>query len=159
MTYPATLIAFAFVEKGISEEKYVTQMKLQKMVYFAHGYYLSKYNDPLIKETFEAWQFGPVVSKIYNDYKFYGSSPITDTELLNWVKSATDHDLKSLDSYAKDAIDYTWEALKDVTASKLSNWTHKNGSPWNTYYKAGSKDIPIPNEDIKLYFQNFLSHQ
>lgn len=54
MAYAAALISFAFVKRGIMEGKPVTQMKVQKMVYFAHGYHLAKYGTPLITEGFEA---------------------------------------------------------------------------------------------------------
>ena len=82
MPYSASVIAYAFVQKGIEEGKFVTQMKLQKMVYFAHGYHLARYNEPLIREEFEAWKFGPVVPSIYQSYKLYGSDMIIDTGLI-----------------------------------------------------------------------------
>src|SRR5437868_3452952 len=99
--YPAPLIAYAFAQKGIEEGKPVTQMKLQKMVYFANGYHMVKYNEPLIKESFEAWKFGPVVPTIYENFKLYGSHPIADTNISN-IK--TTYDVSQLDDRAKDAI-------------------------------------------------------
>ena len=50
MAYSASLIADALVKRGIKEGRPVTQMKLQKMVYFAHGYHLAKYGDAQIQE-------------------------------------------------------------------------------------------------------------
>ena len=82
MAYPASLIAQLFVKKGIEEGNPITQMKLQKVVYFAHGLYLGSQRKPLIKESFQAWKFGPVVPDIYHTYKLYGSAPITDTD---WI--------------------------------------------------------------------------
>ncbi len=48
-------------------------MKLQKMVFFAHGYHLAKYGEPLIKDEFLAWKFGPVVLTIYDQYITFGN--------------------------------------------------------------------------------------
>jgi uncharacterized phage-associated protein len=66
MAYPASLIAQLFVNRAIKEGNPITQMKLQKMVYVAHGLYLASHNEPLIKENFQAWRFGPVVPDIYH---------------------------------------------------------------------------------------------
>jgi uncharacterized phage-associated protein len=155
MPYPASLIAYAFVKKGIDEGTPVTQMKLQKMVYFAHGVHLAVYGKPLVEEHFQAWKFGPVVREIYNTYKFYGSEPISDT---NWLFFTSDYDskLNNLDTQAKDTIELTWNTLKSLNAAQLSNWTHKAGSPWNKVFIDGVKDIDIPNEDIKEYFKQYL---
>lgn len=157
MPYSASLIAYAFVKKGIEESNPVTQMKLQKMVYFAHGIHLALYNEPLINENFQAWKYGPVIPDIYQSYKFYGSSPIADTDWLSFTVSFN-KDLDKLDSKAIESINYTWNALKNINAVKLSNWTHKDGSPWKEVYIDGINDTFIPNDSIAKYFQQYLVH-
>jgi len=151
MSYSAPLIAYAFVKKGLETGKPVTQMKLQKMVYFAHGYHLAKWGTPLIKEPFEAWQFGPVAPAIYNEFNLYGSDPIELHE-----PARIEHALRTLSPEAKEAIDYTWEATKDVSAYKLSGWTHKASSPWAAAYRPNVPDTVISNQDIQTYFIKFL---
>ena len=154
MSYPASLIAYAFVKKGINEGKFVTQMKLQKLVYFAHGHHLIKYGTPLIKENFQAWLYGPVIPEIYDDFKLYGSRPITDTS--SWLPSETDKAPYLFDEAATDSINYTWEVLKDISAMSLSNWTHQPNSPWSKVYDPEKRSTPISNEDIKRYFEGLL---
>lgn len=61
-SYSAKDIAMAFVKKAIESGKPVTQMQLQKMVYFAHGLHLANTKgEPLVKEEFQAWRYGPVI--------------------------------------------------------------------------------------------------
>ena len=155
MPYSATIIAYAFVKKGIESGNPVTQMKLQKLIYFAHGLHLATYNKPLIQETFQAWKFGPVVPSVYQDYKLYGSMPIAATDYLFFFKDASvfDKELTLLDNEAQTSIKITWDALKDTSASRLSNWTHKANSPWTENYEEGVNDTPIPNDEIKEYFK------
>lgn len=154
MPYPASLIAYAFVKKGIEEGIPVTQMKLQKMVYFAQGTHLALHKEPLVKDIFQAWKYGPVIPSIYHTYKLYGSSPITDTD---WITYEYDgNDLSQLDDNAKETVEYTWSVLKETNAIKLSNWTHNVGSPWQLNYVDGASDAPIPNNDIQTYFESFL---
>ena len=155
MSYSASLIAFAFVQKGIAERNYVTQMKLQKMVYFAHGYHLAKYGEPLIFEKFEAWKFGPVVPNIYHTYKLYGSGAITDTNLI-FDFYTNQNSLLALDIRAKDAIEYTWIVTKGLSANNLSAWSHNNDAPWAKVYMPDKASIQIPDESIKEYFEGFL---
>lgn len=154
MPYHAKTIAYVFVKKGIEEGLPVTQMKLQKMVYFAHGIHLALYNEPLIREHFQAWKYGPVVRDIYSYFKFYGSQPISDLSWLTLV-GFKEEDLESLDERAHRSIDLTWDTLKGLNAGQLSNWTHKVGSPWADVYVDGVSDIYIPNESIGEYFKQF----
>jgi uncharacterized phage-associated protein len=154
MAYPASVIAYAFVKKGIEEGNYVTQMKLQKIVYFAHGYHLAKYGEPLINEEFEAWKFGPVVQTIYQDYKLYGSDNIIDTGLITNESEALEG--TKLDASAMDAINYTWDVTKHLNAGQLSRWSHLEGSPWAQVYNGKQPSIPIKNTAIEDYFKKVL---
>jgi uncharacterized phage-associated protein len=154
MSYPASLIAYAFVKKGIDEGKFVTQMKLQKLVYFAQGAHLAKYNKALINETFQAWRYGPVIPEIYQDFKLYGSRPITDTS--EFIPSSTYSPPFRLDADALDSINYTWGVLKDFSAMSLSHWTHQPNGPWSKVYDPDTKSTPINNNEIKQYFEKLI---
>ncbi|MDI9364582.1 MAG: DUF4065 domain-containing protein [Flavobacterium sp.] len=159
MTYTASTIALKFVKLGIEYELPVTQMKLQKMLYFAQGIHLVL-NDrkPLFEESFQAWKYGPVIPQIYHQYKFYGSQPILDTELLI-IFNNNEAIIENLDTAAKKTIEFTWENTKDIDAIRLSNWTHNSGSPWSKHYVPGATDLVIPNEEIADYFSRFLVKQ
>lgn len=129
----------------------MTQMKLQKMVYFAHGYHLAKYGQPLVKEDFEAWQFGPVVPEIYQSYKLYGSDMIIDPGLVrNTAKPLV------FSESAQEAMNYTWTVTKDLSASSLMRWSHNEGSPWDAVYNPVHESVVIPNDSIRNYFQRLL---
>ncbi|OOQ60921.1 Panacea domain-containing protein [Mucilaginibacter pedocola] len=155
MPYSAITIAAAFVQKGIDEGNPMTQMKLQKLVYFAHGYNLAKRNEPLINEEVQAWKFGPVIPAIYNDYKRYGREPISSFDQVESVYCFGFND-SVLDKDAIEALDYTWKATAHLSASDLSAWTHKHGSPWAEVYNPKDMSIPIKKESIRQYFRNFL---
>jgi uncharacterized phage-associated protein len=64
-----------------------------------------------------------------------------------------------LDPLAEHTVMFTWENTKDISASSLSNWTHKPDSPWSKYYVEGANDIIIPNDDIAEYFSQFVVKQ
>ncbi len=43
----------------------IGHVKLQKLIYFAHGVYLLEIGEPLVSGNFEAWQYGPVHPAVY----------------------------------------------------------------------------------------------
>lgn len=152
--YHASLIAYAFVDKGIREGNPVSQMKLQKLLYLAQGISLVTKDDCLIEEDFQAWKYGPVIPAIYQEYKLYGSSPIQDIYWLSAYKELPN--LEILDTEANSMINDVWSLAKNISSVQLSNWTHKDGSPWAKNYKEGVSDIIIPKPEIKEYFSTFV---
>jgi uncharacterized phage-associated protein len=55
----------------------LTNLRLQKLVYYAQAWHLALYNAPLFDEKFQAWVHGPVVPSLYQRFKRYGWQPIT----------------------------------------------------------------------------------
>lgn len=154
--YPASVIARAFVQRGIDEGNPVTQMKLQKLIYFAQGIHLAMHHTPLVKDVIQAWKFGPVIPEIYQEYKLYGSLPITDFKYARSFSFFDENPNYILDEDAKYTINETWNALKNLNAIELSNWTHADGSPWSNHFKQGIADISIPTDEMETYFKRYL---
>jgi uncharacterized phage-associated protein len=146
--YAANQIASAFVDRAIKDKSYLTHMKLQKLIYIANGIHLALNAEPLIDEPIETWDYGPVIQSVYRNYKVFGSSRISVNPYQNLLPA------EKLDDKAKKAINDAWLVGKDIDGIQLSNWTHKEGSPWTI---AKSKQLPvIPNQEMERYFKNFL---
>ena len=166
MPYPAIAIANQFLELAKRDGISLSPMKIQKLVYFAHGWHLAITGRPLIKERIEAWKFGPVIDPLYQAFKQYGSDditkPVTVTKIENgeFVVYAP-----SLNAYpesdelrmAKQVIERVWDVYKNFSAVRLSNATHTQGTPWAQIYREGSFGDTIPDEIIRTYFQK-LAH-
>ena len=54
----------------------LSNLKLQKLLYFVQAYFLIKFNEPCFAEDIEAWDFGPVVPVAYHVYKRFGAGEI-----------------------------------------------------------------------------------
>lgn len=100
--YSVEDIANYFLSKG---EKFgkrsITPLKIQKLVYYAQGFYLALFNKPLFNEKIEAWQHGPVCRILYNKYKKYSyhiiSEPIDcNSKHRHWGRPA--HSVKLRES-------------------------------------------------------------
>ena len=51
-----------------SSGDYISNLKLQKLLYYAQGFHLAIFNKPLFNEPIEAWAHGPVVGSSYRKY-------------------------------------------------------------------------------------------
>jgi uncharacterized phage-associated protein len=164
MVYDSLAIANYFLDLAQGSGTTISPMKIQKLVYYAHGWNLAISGVPLINEAVEAWEFGPVIPSIYHAFKKFGSGPITEkaskTEIvaresltLLFVYPAVD------DQETQDFLSVVWEGYRDLTAIQLSNLTHKQGSPWYKVYSEnrGRRGVDIPDSLIKEYFESGAS--
>ena len=50
----------------------ITNLKLQKILYYVQGYFLAKFDHPLFPDDIQAWTFGPVVPNVYYHFSIFG---------------------------------------------------------------------------------------
>jgi uncharacterized phage-associated protein len=68
----ANLLLDAADDLGIA----ISNLALQKLLYFAHGHFLIRTGVPLVQGAFEAWNNGPVHPAVYHAFKSAGRDPI-----------------------------------------------------------------------------------
>ena len=153
-------VANWFLERSWKEpsKPVCDQMKLYKLTFYAHGWYLGNTRNELFPEDVHAWPHGPVVPALYPAFKDFGRNRID--ELGKRLENGEDgepsfvypeHD-GSLDGY----FEKVWEAYSDKTGIQLSNMTHREGEPWTIvakkyYYDLSDKPL-IPSEIIRDSF-------
>ena len=54
----------------------VTNLKLQKLLYYVQGWHLGIFKNPAFNDEFEAWVHGPVIPEVFHAYKFNQWNPI-----------------------------------------------------------------------------------
>lgn len=62
------------------DSEYITNLKLQKLLYYIQGEYMAKMNTPLFNDDFLAWEHGPIIREVYDKYKQNGSYGIKNEE-------------------------------------------------------------------------------
>ncbi len=120
MYNPLKISNFFIQEYG--RDNKITPMKLVKLVYISHGWYLGITDNALIDQNPEAWQYGPVIPSVYHFYKTCGSSSI-DPDKYNYSDSELPEKIKSL-------LRKIWQVYNEYSALQLSDMTHRVGSPW-----------------------------
>jgi len=133
-------------DKGIE----VTNLKLQKLVYFVQGFALAKLEHPLFNEEIQAWTYGPVIPELYHKVKNYGASPIAGT-------LAADDAIKN-DPDADKVIGDVMEKLGHLPAPLLVNLSHRDNSPWAAAWNK-ERYSRIPLWQMAIYFKDMLEPQ
>mgnify|MGYP000856125448 CR=1 FL=1 len=80
--------------------KPLTHLKLQKILYYVTTEFLKKNPEinSIYPEKVEKWQFGPVISDVYNEFKTYGGKPITSpTSEIIFSEDGLDFEIKDFD--------------------------------------------------------------
>lgn len=166
MPYVADAVANEFLTIAEMQHISVTPMKLQKLVYFAHGWGLGIFGKPLISEVIQAWKWGPVISSLYTEFREFANRPIdrlaTEVQFeggsLIWsTPMCTDKEDYSAE-LAKALVNRVWDVYGRFTAVQLSNMTHAAGTPWHSVMSKFPPDsipkrLTIPNELIRDYFK------
>ncbi len=116
----------------------LSNLKLQKLVYYAQGFHIALHGRPLFDEPIVAWQYGPVVESLYREYKDSGSSAI---------EPPREFDAGMFSSNEKDVLNEVWNVYGQFSAWKLRDMTHQEG-PW----KETPKNGVIDREAMRSYF-------
>ncbi len=147
LTYTPAAVANVFLALAKAEARPISNLKIQKLLYFANGLYLASTGVPLVNEPFQAWTYGPVLISLYGLLRVFRDGPIT-IEKLEAI------DTVSPDTYAYALIQGVWERLKGYSAWQLVEITHQDGSPWHKAIKSGGRFAAINNADLKEYFSH-----
>jgi uncharacterized phage-associated protein len=155
--YDSRAVANSFLGLAERERKTLDPMKLQKLVYFAHGWNLAINQAPLIGDSIEAWPYGPVIPTLYHEFKEFGRGPITRKAICvaygpgNAITLETPEVPEGPDL---DVISTIWSTYGELSAIQLSNMTHAAGTPWEKVWNnnGGRKNVHIPDQLIEEYF-------
>ncbi len=122
----------------------ITNLKLQKLLYYSQGWFLALYERPLFRDEIQAWIRGPAVYsvwKIFSDYKY---KPITRR-----IRRPNLHDTVSFH------LDEIMGAYGDFSAFTLERMTHEE-APWlnaREGLQAGERSSrPISMDDMRTHF-------
>ena len=134
----------------------VTNLKLQKVVYFCHVWSLIELGRPLIKHSFEAWEHGPVLPYLYRDFKDAGAGPIKaralalDPSTGRRQPAACVFDLRTL-----EVLDRVVNFYGRLSASGLVELSHVEGGPWHKVWHHQSSVEPgmrIDDREIVRFY-------
>lgn len=121
----------------------ISNLKLQKLIYYAQGFHLALFDGPLFDDAIDAWQHGPVVPEVYRAYRAHGGQGIP---------APTDFDPSVFSQDQIDMMNEVYSVYGQFSAWKLRNMTHEE-SPW----KDCAINEEIPQGAMLEYFKTRLN--
>ena len=118
----------------------ISNLKLQKLLYYIQGFSLAIYGKPMFKEDIVAWEYGPVVKEVYYKFNKFGSDAIKIPE--NNIE---------LTKNEKSLIIDVWKVYGQFSAWKLRDMTH-NEIPW----KETKRNEIISHAVLKSFFKTLV---
>lgn len=110
----------------------ITNLALQKLLYFAHALFLIERKRPLVSGYFEAWEYGPVHPAVYQAFKTAKDKPITFRASQRDIVTGTARPLPVLtESEVVSHVVRIISQYGSMTPSQLVNISHAKGAPWH----------------------------
>jgi uncharacterized phage-associated protein len=139
----------------------VSNLALNKIMYFSFGQYYKNYKCYIFQDKFEAWQYGPVIPEIYHQFKIYENKKIESRATkLNFKSGINEIVNYYFDQDKADFLSETIGLYLKIDPGRLVDWSHEKGGPWSKVWNHDGISNPgmvIPPESIALYFANRLS--
>ena len=127
----------------------ITHLKLQKLLYYAQGVFLAITGKKLFSESIEAWQHGPVVTEVYEEYKKFGRNNISIE-----VNSNVEKIIRKIESNTEvsNVLNMVYDNFAIYTAWQLREMSHVKNGPWDKAMTNNKKIIDL--NEIKKFFES-----
>ena len=151
MTYEASSVAAYVVNYCIDQGKPVTNLKLQKLLYYIQAAFLVKNDKPIFFDSISPWKYGPVVEDVYFQYRKYVDREITEkiTDVDDMYTHPDTNIYEIISEPDQKLINTVINSYMSYSGFDLVDKTHKE-KPWKEANRRKS-DI-IEQEDIKEYY-------
>lgn len=143
------LVADYFIRRASESGSVMTNLKLQKLCYYAQAWYLALQDERLFSERFEAWVHGPVNRGLYDRFRSYRWNPITeDVEKPQFPEKVEQH------------LETIVENFFACDAYELERMTHEE-KPWIEARNGLPEDAPcstlIQEDTMAAFYKDMLS--
>ena len=122
----------------LDEQHPISNLQLQKILYFCQLEYLRKTGSFLFADDFQAWKYGPVIPSVYRRYSVWGGKRIS---FLSGLKPR-------ISSAVTEIINGEIRSKRAKEPWELVDETHKHGSPWSLVYKEGMGDGDVMAKEL-----------
>jgi uncharacterized phage-associated protein len=130
--HDARAVANLLLGEARTRGHHISNLKLQKLLFLCHAFYLVDTGVPLVRGSFEAWQYGPVHREAYDAFKKFGGKPLTeDAEKFDPVTGARKPLPLPDDRAVVDVVRKVIEFYGGKSPGELVKLTHAQQGPWD----------------------------
>ncbi|KYC64499.1 MULTISPECIES: Panacea domain-containing protein [Heyndrickxia] len=146
-------IANYFIALSNETGNLITNLKLQKLMYYVQSWHLAIYKEPWFDGQFQAWVHGPVLPELYKEYRDFKWHPIVRDDLdFNYIKNFEAKIGEDKTEFLKEICDEYF----GMEAYELERLTHSE-SPWQLARRGIPEDEPSQNYILNEWMQEFYS--
>jgi uncharacterized phage-associated protein len=158
-------VANYVVHYALTSGHSISHLKLQKILYFLEANYLVQSERPLIIEEIEKWKLGPVIPKVYHEYKIFGSRDITRVPTLVELTINEHGGFKfnqiqfnpqnlNIDPNDIPFIEQITDAYIDIDSFELVDATHRHPlwAAFEDEILAGGRGLIYDKNDMRNFF-------
>jgi uncharacterized phage-associated protein len=136
--YDARSVSNLLLQYGREQGAPLSNLSLQKVLYFAHGLYLTRYGKPLVEGYFEAWENGPVHPLVYHAFKSHGANAIEGFAARLDLRTRTRLPVEApLREEIRHFIREVARTYGRMSPGQLVGWSHRKNAPWEAVVGSG----------------------
>jgi uncharacterized phage-associated protein len=142
--WDARAVANCLLDTAHEQGIHLTNLSLQKLLYFSHAHFLVTYRKKLASGFFEAWKYGPVHPLVYDAFKHEGRGFITSrAQKFNFVERAYEEIPAISDRSALVAAHVVLDRFGGMTAGQLVALSHAKEGPWSKVVDRAKNDVAL----------------
>lgn len=134
----------------------ISNMALNKIVYFVHCDYMLENEMPLVGAKIEAWQHGPVFRELYHQFKKWGDGEIRGRAVaVSPITGEAEVATVSFGTGEKKKIIEIIDRYIHFSAAHLRALSHASGGPWDAVWGHDGRANPgmqITNDMIRTHY-------
>lgn len=123
----------------------VSGKKIQKLAYYCQAWHVTAFNEPLIDDSFQAWEHGPVVRQLWGRHRYAVAVRARDI----------DTPLPDLPAHSAELIAAVVEFYRSYSGDELENMTHEE-LPWKSAWLQG-RNTNIELTAMRRYYSGVLA--
>ena len=141
---PAREVALAIIAFCNDHGEWLTNLRLQKMLYYCQGWHLGYYGLPLFLEDLQAWVLGPACPPIFQEFARFQHMPIDVIVPDGSVAPALAEHVREI-----------WEAYGSLSTYDLEYYACHE-TPWlnarRGLFRTDLSNNVVTVEDMRVYF-------
>lgn len=162
MPYDVRAVANFVLDVADEKDERLTNITINKIVFFLHAWYLARTGVPLVSAKVEAWDYGPVFRELYAEFKHLGRRPIDMRACRrNPLTAEREECVEPIDERDLEFLRSLLDRYVGMSASKLVELSHVRGGPWDQVYNhegVSNPGMQISDEVIRDYFRRQTRH-
>ena len=162
MSYDVRGIANFVLDVAGQEQERVSNLRINKIIYFLHAGFLRQFGRPLVSAKIEAWDHGPVFREVYHQFKRFGRSPILDrAKKINIDTGFYEEVRAALTQEEQYFLEERCRQLLRIPGGVLVERSHVEGGPWHVARFGSGRVNPgveITNSLIVEHFSKETRH-